>query len=137
MVAADGSFRQVVEEFHREFMEAVKRGDAASIAASFTEDGTLLPPNMETVRGRQAIEALLGIAMGTMGLREATLRTVSIEEDGDVAFEIGDLTMTYKPQGGQARTDQGKYVLLWKRQTDGKWECYSEMWNSNSPPPAM
>jgi uncharacterized protein (TIGR02246 family) len=136
MVAA-GSFREVVEEFHQEFMEAVKRGDAASIAAGFTEDGTLLPPNMETVRGRKGIEALLGMAMGTMGLREATLRTVSIEEDGDVAFEIGELTMTYQPQGGPARTDQGKYVLLWKRQADGTWMLRSEMWNSNSPPPAM
>ena len=137
MIQGTSSLQQAIEDAHQRFTEAIKQGDAALIAAAFTEDGTLLPPNLETVRGRKGIETFLNAAMVGMGLREGALQTVSVEEDGDVAWEIGNLTMKFQSQGGQARTDQGKYVLLWKRQADGSWMVCSEMWNSNSPPPAM
>ncbi len=127
--------QQAVQDTNREFMEAVKRGDPASLAALYTEDATLLPPNSEPIRGRQGIQAFMGTLM-EMGLREATLETVDVEYLGDVAHEVGAYTLKIEPKGGQATTDRGKYVVVWKRDGDGPWKLAVDMWNTNTPLPA-
>ena len=127
--------QQAVQDTNREWMEAIKRGDPASIAALYTEDATLLPPNSEAIRGRQGIEAFFKAGM-QMGISEATLETVDVEYLGDVAYEVGAYTMKIEPEGGQATTDQGKYMVVWKREGDGPWKLAVDMWNTNTPLPA-
>ncbi len=127
--------QQAVQDTNREWMEAVKRGDPASLAALYTEDATLLPPNSEPIRGRQGIQAFMGTLM-EMGIREVTLETVDVEYLDDVAYEVGAYTLKIEPEGGQATTDQGKYVVVWKRDGDGPWKLAVDMWNTNTPLPA-
>ena len=127
--------QQAVQVPNREWMEAVKRGDPASLAALYTEDATLLPPNSEAIRGRQGIEAFFKAGM-QMGISEATLETVDVEYLGDVAYEVGAYTMKIEPEGGQAETDRGNYVVVWKRESDGPWKLAVDMWNTNTPLPA-
>jgi uncharacterized protein (TIGR02246 family) len=128
--------QQAVQDTNREWMEAVKRGDPASVAALYTEDATLLVPNIEPIRGRQGIEAFFKAGM-QMGIREATLETVDVEYLGDVAYEVGAYTMKIEPEGGEATTDKGKYVVVWKRQADGPWKLHVDIWNTNTPLPAQ
>ncbi len=127
--------QQAVQDTNREFMEAVKRKDPASVAALYTEDATLLPPNSEAIRGRQGIEAFFKTGM-QMGISEATLETVDVEYLGDVAYEVGAYTMKIEPEGGQATVDKGKYVVVWKREGDGPWKLAIDMWNTNTPLPS-
>ncbi len=127
--------QQAVQDTNREWMEAVKRGDPGSVAALYTEDATLLAPNTEPIRGRQGIEAFFKAGM-QMGMSEATLETVDVDYLGDTAYEVGDYTMKIAPEGGEAVTDQGKYLVVWKRESDGPWKLAVDMWNTNTPLPA-
>ncbi len=72
-----------------------------------------------------------------MGVRELTLETVDVEYLGDVAYEVGAYTLKIEPEGGQAATDKGKYVVVWKRQADGRWKLQVDIWNTNTPLPAQ
>ncbi len=128
--------QQAVQDTNREFMEAVRRGDPASLAALYTEDATLLAPNVEPIRGRQGIQAFMGTLM-EMGLRGMNLETVDVEYLGDVAHEVGNYTLKIEPEGGEAVTDKGKYLVVWKRERDGPWMLAVDIWNTNSPPPAQ
>jgi uncharacterized protein (TIGR02246 family) len=121
-----------IQDTNREFMEAVKRGDPASLAALYTEDAKVLVPNVEAISGRQGIQALFKSLM-EMGVREVTLETVDVEYLGDVAYEVGAYTLKIEPEGGQAATDKGKYVVIWKRQADGRWKLHVDIWNTNTP----
>ena len=123
--------QQVVGDTNKRFMEAVKASDAAAIAALYTEDATLLPPNVEPLHGRAAIEGFFKAAI-EMGVREATLETVDVEYLGDVAHEVGAYTMEVAPPGGQVMTDKGSYVVVWKREPDG-WKLRWDIWRSNAP----
>ena len=48
--------RAEVDEANRRFMEAMERGDAASVAALYAEDAVVLPPDGPMVSGRSAIK---------------------------------------------------------------------------------
>ena len=127
--------QQAIQDVNREIAEAMKRGDPASAAALYTEDATLLPPNSEPIRGRQAIQAFLGSLM-EMGIQEMSFDTVDVEYLGDVAYEVGAYTLKMEPQGGQAVTDRGKYVVVWKREGGGPWKLAVDIWNTSTPLPS-
>ena len=46
-----------------------------------------------------------------MGVWDINLESVDVGYDGDIAYEIGTFTLNIQPEGGQAMTDTGKYVL--------------------------
>ncbi len=101
--------------------------DPAAIAAMYTEDGALLPPNSETVSGRAAIEAFWTetLASGIGG--EGT--DIEVHALGDVGYTVGTFTAT---DADGATIGEGKYVEIW-RHVGGKWQMHRDIWNSNLP----
>ena len=55
---------------------------------------------------------------------------------GDLAFVIGTAQLTLNDPKGNPVTDRGKYMTVWKKQSDGKWKAAADMANSNLPVPA-
>ena len=57
---------------------------------------------------------------------KTTVTTVDLWLDGDTAYETGKYSYKYQ-ENGQPVTEQGRYVTIWKRQTDGSWKIISDM----------
>ncbi|MGH9935454.1 MAG: YybH family protein, partial [Blastocatellia bacterium] len=110
---------EAIQAGNENFMAAFKRGDAAAVAACYTNDARLLPPNGSMVSGAPDITAFWQGAMNT-GIKEARLETKHLEERADLAVEVGQYTLTIQPEGGDAITDVGKYVVVWK-DDGGAW----------------
>src|SRR3954451_25345466 len=108
MAEAD-SIRQAIEERNREFVAAFNRGDAAGVAANYTEDARVLPPGAPMVRGRQAIEQFWQSIM-SIGVREVDLQTEDVEATGDLAYEFGAATLKIQSASGPLTTDTVKYI---------------------------
>ena len=64
--------RSAIAAGNTKFMAAFQRGDAAGVAACYTDDGQLLPPNGEPMTGTDSIAAFWQGAMA-MGLKDAKL----------------------------------------------------------------
>jgi uncharacterized protein (TIGR02246 family) len=128
--------RSRIEETNAQFMAAVNRGDTSTVASLYTEDAIVLPPNTETVRGRDGAKALFDGMIQQMGLPTLTLTTTEVTEVGDTAYEVGSYTMKLQPAGAPVANDSGKYVVIWKRQTDGAWKLAVDIWNTDLPMPA-
>ena len=79
--------RAEVDEANRRFMEAMERGDAASVAALYAEDAVVLPPDAPMVSGRSAIEEFWRGLMGA-GARGVNLETLRLAGSGDVLAGI-------------------------------------------------
>ena len=90
--------RDAIAAANEKFMAAVSRGDAAGLAALYTDNGQVLPPNSDFVRGRQAIQTFWQGIMD-MGIKTATLEIVEVEDHGDTAIEVS--TYTLQDEGGQ------------------------------------
>ncbi len=122
--------RAAIEASNREFGEAVRAGDTAAIAALYTEAGAVLPPNGSKATGRAAVMEFWGGALAG-GVAGAVLTTEEVAyAGGDTAAEVGSAVLTAK-DGSVA--DEGKYVVLWRREA-GAWRMHRDIWNSNRAP---
>jgi uncharacterized protein (TIGR02246 family) len=129
-MTASTEVRDAIVAANANFMTTYKGGDAASMAALYTENGQLLPPNGDFVTGRQAIEGFWQ-ALFDMGIKEVKLESVEVEGHGETAIEVGKFTL--KGEGGQ-ELDAGKYIVIWKRE-DGQWKLHRDIFNSSKPAP--
>jgi len=131
-----GTVRKAIEDAAAKFVAAVSRGDAVSVAAFYREDAKLLPPNSQMIAGRQAIQEFWQAFLQT-GTVQLTLETKDVDSRSDLAYEIGAYTLKIQPKSGSAMTEAGKYVTIWKRQTDGSWKIAVDTWNTNAPLPTQ
>ncbi len=60
--------RAAIEAANKQFIEAFNKGDAAAVAAMYSADARLLPPNSPMGEGRQAVQQELRILSLTGGL---------------------------------------------------------------------
>ncbi len=123
--------RTGIEATNAQFMAAFSEGDAAGVAACYTEDAQFMPPNGEIVRGREGIQkALQGLI--DAGIKGIQLETVEVEGHGDTAYEVGKGTL----MGEDEQTiDEVKYIVIWKK-VDDAWKLHRDIFNSNLPSPA-
>ena len=119
--------RATIEKLNAAWTAAFNKGDAAAVAAMYTEDAYVLPPGAEMVKGRPAIETFWRQAAQQMG--DAKLTTVDVLPLGnDAAREIGTVSLKTKSQPSQEII--GKYVVVW-RKTGADWKLATDIWNSN------
>ena len=116
--------RKVIAEGNRSFGAAAARKDYAGMAAFYTEDAKVLPPDAPIVSGRKPIEEFWRTAADALGLIDVTLKTIDLEVAGDTAYEIGEADL--KLSSGQAKV---KYLVVWL-QRDGRWHLHRDIWNS-------
>jgi uncharacterized protein (TIGR02246 family) len=123
--------RDAIMAGNEKLMAAASRGDAAGMAALYTENGQVLPPNSDVVSGRQAIQSFWQGAI-RMGIKAVKLETVEVESHGTTANEVGKFTI--QGEGGLV-VDTGKYVVIWKQEA-GQWKLHRDIWNGSRPVPS-
>ena len=126
----------VPEPFPQEVADAwvlrYTANDAAGIAALYTEDAQLLPPDQEIVSGRAAIQEFFA-RTNPPGSAVIEIATVETHVLGDYAHRQGSFLL--KGPGGQT-VRAGKFLELWKK-VDGQWLIHRDMWSANAPAPAF
>lgn len=107
---------------------AANQGDAAGVAALYTEDATMLPPGMPIQQGRAAIEKTVA-EITNSGVRNIALSALDVAQFGpDTAREIGRVTLEAPGPKGRFVATEGKYVVIWKL-VGGKWKVIVDIWN--------
>jgi uncharacterized protein (TIGR02246 family) len=121
----------VAQAFH----DGVASRDAAGLARLYAEDGRFLPPNMGPCEGRSAIQAVMQQLLD-VGARSLDVEPLYVREAGAMTIEYGRYTLGIEPEGADAVTDVGKYVVVHEAQEDGSTRIVLDIFNSNSPLPA-
>ncbi|MBT8103494.1 MAG: DUF4440 domain-containing protein [Gammaproteobacteria bacterium] len=122
--AADAS---VIASGAKAWQAAFNAKDVDALAALYTSDSRVAPPNGEATIGRDAVRAEFGTMIDAgLGIE---LATVEAEVSGDIGYRYG----TYVLQAGDETVDVGKYVETWRRGDDGQWRIANDIWNSDRP----
>jgi uncharacterized protein (TIGR02246 family) len=114
------------------FMAAANAGDADKIAEVYTEDGSLLAPNLPPQKGRDAVRAFWGGFLDAYTVR-FEVASDTMEGRGDLAYNQGHYRFTAVPKakGVPGIADEGKFLEILKKQRDGSWKYVVDMYSSN------
>lgn len=109
----------------RSFKEAFNRQDSAGLAELYSPDAKLIPPYIPMIVGREGIKKYWDGAFIDRGTRTLTSTPIENVALGDTIIETNSMKVGLA-NGGQLI---GTYLLVWKRQPDGRWKIVTDIWN--------
>ena len=120
---------------HKRYIDAIEAGDVPAIVSIFCEDAILMPPNEPSLYGKKEVTEWheeyfqhFRIAVHSQTEREVTVI------DGEFAVERRAHMVAIAPiNGGERIRDDGRWLVLWKREPDGIWKISQAMFNSIRP----
>ena len=121
------AIKKVAEQGQAMFTAATK-DNQAYVNFFYTEDAVILPPNAPAVQGRKALVSYLEAFPAFSDYKQETQEIVGF---GDLAYDRETYSVTMLPPGGPAIKDAGKIIWIWKKQADGGWKLWREIWNSD------
>lgn len=125
--AALAQARQAIDKGNAQWIEAWDKADASLLSRLFAEDGILLGRNGKIFKGPQQIfERQKPVMEGAGKGVKVTVTTVDVWLDEETAYETGKYSYNYQEKGKPV-TEEGRYVTIWKRQSDGSWKIIVDM----------
>ena len=113
----------------RAFSAAYVRGDIDALVAIYADDGVAAAGGRDFVRGAEALRQFWALPEGRVVTRHAA-EPVELHVEGDLAYDWGYYEGAVT-QDGEARPPfRGKYLIVWQRDTDGRWRMAHDMWNA-------
>ena len=133
--AAAASAAQEIARQGERHNAAWRLSNADSVAAVFAPDAVIMFPDAPDARGREAIRAMLAGMFDSTTVESLDVRPDTIEVYGSSAMEWGTYTESVKPRSSPAVSFEGRYVLHWQRQPDGRWAIRRFIGNTLSATP--
>lgn len=103
--------------------------DTAAIAAIYATNGSIMPPNVETVTGREALDAFWVEFLATGNI--LNIKANQVRANGDIGYRVGSYTIA-SPHN--ELIDRGKYVEVWHHGNEG-WRLMYDIFNSDRAQP--
>ena len=128
------ALRKTVDAYNNASKESMLAGTPEKIMSYFEADALEMSPNSPVIKGKDNILAFQqGMTKAGMKFNAVDFQTLELTADGKSAYEIGSYNMTITmPPIGEMK-DTGKYIALWRQQSDGSWKVHAEMWNTDTP----
>lgn len=122
--SGDAKLDRAMARANSEWTVAMKTGDAAIIAAPYTDDAVFVGYDGSCAKGRAEVEKLYRSRFAKGGLAvSAKLEPRRVDVDGDVAYESGSGEIE-TARDGKTTVNRGRYLTVWKRQSDGDWKVF-------------
>lgn len=116
----------VIRTLAENFESVFARNDAAGVIDFYTDNAMLLATGFDFIQGKRDIEVYWQGAMD-LGIKNARIEALEIEQHGDTAIEVGKYTLT---DADDQVMDQGKGIVIWKHE-QGSWKIHRDIFNSS------
>jgi uncharacterized protein (TIGR02246 family) len=104
--------------------KAAESKDVTSFAAVYADNAVLMAPGAPMTSGKDAItKAFTGMSADKNFALSFGPTKIEVAKGGDMAYELGDYSLTMSDKKGKAQTSKGKYVVVWGKQSDGSWKA--------------
>ena len=115
---------------------AIAARDTGRTASFYEDDAELLPVAEPAVTGREAIRRKWAEFFGIPGFsNQSRLTQLDVSTDGTLAYTRGTYETAMTGTDGQPTVERGKWVTVWRRQSDGSWRIVQDISNTDTPPP--
>ena len=107
--------------------EAFESPDLTAWVDFYTDDAIFVGPGAPAIEGRSALlDAAPQISISSMEIvADSTLGT------GEFAATLGRATWVSGPQGSDAPKVRRRFLMVWRRGSDGRWRIARELLNED------
>jgi uncharacterized protein (TIGR02246 family) len=120
--SGDPNLDRAIAKANSDYVDAMKTGDAAAIAAPYTDDAVFVGIDGACTRGRAEIEKMYRARFERSGLAKSTrIDSRRLVVDGNLAYESGYGEIG-RLREGRLVVDGGRFLTVWQRQPDGEWK---------------
>jgi len=127
---ADG---QTIKTLSDDWSKAGAAKDSNKFASYYADDAIVMFPEEPAFNGMKDIKAVLQPMMQDPNFA-LSFTTDKVEVVGPLGYSKGSLSLTTTARTGKPVTQQGKFLVVWKKQADGSWKAQLDMFNSDAPP---
>lgn len=121
--ASDAALRDI-HEGNQAWVNGMKSGDAAKIAATYAADALDCGATGECLKGRAAIESATKARTAKMGrAASASVMSLGSVQCGNFVYEWGSATAGF----ANGKKIEGSYLTVWQKQKDGSWKIFRNM----------
>ena len=121
-----------LQRANKEFAAAINGKDLARLAATYTDDAVLMPPNGQVVKGKAQIQAFWKELID-QGMRVESVTSTVSAGSGSMGYDSGVAELRFAPAFGSPVMDTIKFVTILQRGADGTWRIARDIWNSDMP----
>lgn len=107
------------------------------VMSYYADDASMFVPGQPMATGPAAIrQAWTGMmAMPGFGITWTPIK-VDVARSGDLGYSYGSYNLMMNDAQGRSTNERGKYVVTWRKASDGKWKAEADIFNSDMPPAA-
>lgn len=131
-VLAEGKdMKSTIESLNAKWNHALNTGNAAGVAALYTENATLSPGNGQTLVGRSEIEKLFKSFIEN-GVHKHSIEIIEAHGDDKFAYQVAKWSAYGAEKDGKTPTFGGILMSVIEKGADGNWYTRSHVWNASN-----
>lgn len=112
-----------IRAINKEWLAAAQAKDVGKFVAVYAEDGVVMLEDSPDFRGPKAIqENLGGMFQDPNFALSFETGTLTVARSGDIAHETGSYALTVTGPDKKPTTENGHYVIVWRKAPDGTWK---------------
>jgi ketosteroid isomerase-like protein len=110
--------------------------DLNKFLSYYAGDASVYPQGMPIATGSEAIRDVFTKMSSMPGFAlQWSATKADVSASGELGYTTGTYQMTMNDAAGKPMTEKGKYVTVWKKQSDGQWKVTNDIFNADAPPP--
>jgi uncharacterized protein (TIGR02246 family) len=125
---------RAIRDLDAEWAKAAAAKNVDQVMTFYADDASIFMPNEPIAMGKPAIRVEWTKLTSNPGYALSfSPSRVDVAKAGDMAYEFGVYNLMLTGPDGKPINDRGKYVVVWKKQSDGKWKAVADIINSDLP----
>jgi ketosteroid isomerase-like protein len=125
-----------IRAVYRAFSAAAAAGNVEAMVGFYSAGETLQGPKTQFHNSRTAAIREFWTGLTAHATAQLTFHVTWVSGEGNLAYAVGSYhlvtTMKDSPQAAPPAQD-GKFVSVFGRQTDGSWKVVADDWSTNAP----
>lgn len=132
-----GSDEATLRRLDDEWSKAAGAKDIEKTVSFYSDDAIVLVPNSPLLKTKEQIRTLWTGMFSIPGFGGSWKpEKIEIAKSGDLAYITGRYEINEADPSGKPLTDNGNYLEIWRKQSDGNWKCVVDTFSSDLPPPS-
>jgi uncharacterized protein (TIGR02246 family) len=126
---------KAIKDLEAVWVQAFATKDPDKVAAVYSDDASVFITDAPLITGTAAIKSALKpmLADKNFSITFASDK-VDVAKSGELGYSQGSYNQTStNPKTKKAVSEKGKYVTVFKKQSDGSWKAVADIFNADAP----